>query len=114
MGLIATNNLSAVAPVTITRTTLTASDTLSYNAAAKQTLFLENDTASPVTVTVDGDGATTFAPGGIGKSIDLSAGLAIIVPANGLVAVELRNIQRYLVGAVAVTGGVGVVAWITE
>lgn len=114
MGTIVTANLNAVAPVTIPATTLTASDTFTYSPGKLQTLFLTNTTASPVTVTIDGDGATTFAPGGIGKAIDLTAGLAIIVPANGLVAVQLRNIQHYLAGVIAVTGGVGVEAWITE
>lgn len=114
MALIASNSLDAVAPVTLAKTTLTVADTLAYSPSKLQTLFLHNTTAAPVTVTVDGDGATTFAPGGIGKTIDLSAGLAIIVPANGFVAVQLRQIARYLSGTVAVTGGVGVEAWTTE
>lgn len=114
MATIASNSLKAPAPVALTKTTLGASDTLIYSAGELQTLFLENTTAAPVTVTIDGTGApVAFAPGGIGKTIDLSAGLPIIVPANSAVAVELRNIQRYLQGAVAVTGGVGVAAWIT-
>lgn len=115
MGVIASNNLNAVAPVTLTKTTLSAADTLTYNPAALQTLFLENTTGSPVTVTIDGAGApTAFAPGGIGKAIDLSVGLPVVVPANGTVAVQLRNLARYLVGTIAVTGGVGVDAWITQ
>jgi hypothetical protein len=114
MALIASNSLNVVAPVTIVKTTLSAADTLSYSPSKLQTLFLRNTTASPVTVTIDGDGATNFAPGGIGKTIDLSAGLAVVVPASGLVAVQLRQIARYLSGTVAVTGGVGVDAWVTE
>lgn len=114
MATIASNSLKAPAPVTLAKTTLTAADTLTYNAGELQTLFLENTTAAPVVVTIDGTGApAAYAPGGIGKTIDLSVGLTISVPANGAVAVELRNIQRYLQGAVAVTGGVGVVAYIT-
>jgi hypothetical protein len=114
MALIASNSLDAVAPVTIAKTTLTAADTLSYSPSKLQTLFLRNTTVSPVTVTIDGSTAGSFAPGGIGKTIDLSAGLAIVVPASGLVAVQLRQIARYLSGTVAVTGGVGVDAWTTE
>lgn len=115
MPIIASNSLNSPVPVTLTQTTLTASDTLTYNEASSQTLFLQNSTGSPVTVTVDGAGApTAFAPGGIGKTLDLSAGLPIVVPANGAVAVQLRNIKRYLAGVIAVTGGVGVTAWIVE
>ena len=114
MATIAVNQMDAVAPVTIVKTTMTASDTLSYSPSGLQTLFLENTTASPVTVTIDGDGATSFAPGGIGKTIDLTAGLAVVVPANGTVGVQLRQIARYLSGTVALTGGVGLAAWITQ
>jgi hypothetical protein len=115
MAAVASNKLASPIPVALTKTTLTASDTMTYNAAANGVLFLDNPTASPVTVTIDGDkAATAFAPGGIGSTIDLSAGLPIIVPANKTIAVRLADIQRYLVGAIAVKGGVGVIAWLIE
>jgi len=115
MAVILSNNLNVPVPVTLVKTTLTAADTMVYNPGASQTLYLENGTASPVSVTVDGDGASAaFAPGGIGKTLDLSTGLVIPVPANGAVAVQLRNISKYLVGTVAVKGGVGVVAYLVE
>lgn len=115
MAVVASNKLASPVPVELVKTTLTANDTMSFNAAASQVLYLDNPTASPVTVTIDGDkAATAFAPGGIGSTIDLSAGLAIEVPANKTIAVRLADIQRYLAGVIAVKGGVGVIAWISE
>lgn len=96
-----------------TVTTLTASDVLTYNTAKQQLLVLENTTASPVVVTVDGSTGTTIAVGGYG-SVDVSAGKTITVPANGYQYVKLSAISAFLSGTVAVTGGVGVKAMLFE
>lgn len=93
--------------VTITRTTLTASDVL---VNPNGILELYNTTASPVTVTIDGSGATTISPPGYGGTVDISAGKAIVVPASGTVAINLSTISAFLAGTIAVTGGTGVVA----
>lgn len=106
----ATNGKFNVAP-----TALTGTDTLVYSAGKLQTLYLYNTTANAVTVTIDGDGATTVTPSGLGKSVDVSAGYAIAIAAGTLQAVALPSIRAYLTGTVAVTGGVaGVTAWIAE
>lgn len=98
-------------PVTITRTVLSASDTLVWNGdGTRQILDLFNTTASPVVVTIDGSGSTTISPPGYGGTIDVSAGKAITVPASSTVYVELGKISAFLQGTVAVTGGVGVTA----
>ena len=104
----------AVGLLAIAKTALTGADTLTYSTSVSQTLYLENTTASAVTVVIDGDGGTTFTPGGIGATINLQAGFSAVVPANGSVAVTLRNISQFLKGTVAVTGGTGVNAWIQE
>lgn len=96
-----------------TKTTLTASDTLTYNTAKRQILLLQNTTASPVVVTIDGNAGTTIAVPGYG-TIDVSAGKQITVPANGQAAVQLSAISVYLQGTIAVTGGVGVTAMLFE
>lgn len=99
----------------VTKTVLTGADTLVYSTAVSQVLYIENTTTGAVTVTIDGDGGTVFAPGGIGTTINVAGGFAIAVPAGQTVSVALRNISQYLKGAIAVTGGVaGVLAWIQE
>jgi hypothetical protein len=96
---------------TITRTVLSAADTLVYTPGAMLELF--NTTASPVTVTIDGSGSTTISPTGFGGTVDVSAGKAIVVGASSTVYVNLDSIAAFLSGTVAVTGGVGVTAHIT-
>lgn len=104
------NGKFAVAP-----TALTGTDTLVYAAAKNQVLYLFNTTASPVTVTIDGDGGTTVAPPGYGGPIDVASGYPITVAAGTVQAVTLLSIKYFLKGTVNVTGGVsGVVAWIQE
>ena len=96
---------------TVTRTALTASDTLSYLPRSGQILELFNTTASPVTVTIDGSASSaSYAVVGAGTTVDLTAGLAVVVPANGTVSILLDTISAYLSGTVAVTGGTGVTA----
>lgn len=103
----------ADAIVNPTRTTLTASDTLTYNPQKRQLLLLQNTTASPVNVTIDGNGGTTISVPGLG-TVDVSAGRVITVPANGQQAVMLSAISAYLQGSVAVTGGTGCNAMLFE
>lgn len=103
----------ANAIVNPTKTTLTASDTLTYNTARQQLLLLQNTTGAIVNVTIDGNGGTTVAVPGYG-SVDVSAGKVIAVPANGQTAVKLSAISVYLQGTIAVTGGVGVTAMLFE
>lgn len=95
-------------------TTLTASDTLAYKKSTKQLLVLTNTTASPVVVTIDGDGGTTIAPAGYGGTVSVSTGKAITVAASGVQAVKLSDISAFLQGVVAVTDGVGVTAILFE
>lgn len=95
---------------TITRTILSASDTLTYTQGARQFLFLYNTTASPVVVTLTGSAATTISPPGYGGTISVASGKAITVPASSSVLLELDDIYEYLKGNVTVTGGTGVTA----
>jgi hypothetical protein len=115
MAVIAATQFRGVkGPVTITRTVLSAADTLVYNGGGSQVLELFNTTAAAVTVTIDGSAGTTVAaPDGIGGTIDVSAGKAIVVPASSTVYVNLDTIAAYCQGTVNVTGGVGVTAQLT-
>ena len=105
---------STQAAITLSMVTLTASDTLTYKPLGNKKLFIYNPTASPVVVTIDGNGGTTLPVSGIGGTIDVSAGKAITVPANDGVYVVLKVIDAYLKGTVAVTGGTGLKAKIVE
>jgi hypothetical protein len=105
-----TNIKTANGPITATVTVLTASDTFIYTPNGRQLMHLFNTTASPVVVTFDGSGGTTISPPGYGGTIDVSAGKAVTVPANGTVALNLDTISSFLQGTIAVTGGVGVTA----
>ena len=97
------------------KTILTASDTLSFVGSADQELILYNATASAVVVTLDGaNGTTVVIPGTGGVTASVASGLAVTVPANDFQIVRLQNVSAYLQGAVAVTGGVGVVACIIQ
>jgi hypothetical protein len=97
-------------PVNVTRTTLGASDTLTYSSGTRQMLDLVNTTGSPVVVTITGSTATTISPDGYGGTISVASGKAITVPANGQTIVNLDTISAYLSGSVTVTGGTGVIA----
>lgn len=103
---------SAVGVVPVVKTVLGASDTLVYTLGQVQTLVLENETGSPATVVIDGDGATSFVPGGTGLPIDLTAGFSIAIPAGEVRVVTLKNIQRFLSGVVTVSGAPGVTAYV--
>lgn len=100
----------AVAP-----TELTGTDSLVYNAAAVQTLFIRNGTVGSVTIVIDGADSGSVSLPGQGKPIDNSAGYSITVAAGATRAVVLSSIRNFLKGAVAVTGGAAdVEAWIIE
>jgi len=98
-------------PTNVTRTTLTASDTLTYQQGGGQQLSLYNTTASPVTVTLTGSAPGTASLPGYGP-VSAAGGRAITVPANGWAVVKLDDIALYLAsnGTVTVTNGTGLSA----
>jgi hypothetical protein len=96
-------------PVTLTRTTMTASDTLTYSPGARQMLFLYNTTASAVNITITGSTATSVNVPGYG-SVSVAAGKVVSVPASQSVLVDLDDISAYLSGTITLTNGTGVTA----
>ncbi len=104
----------AQAPVSLTVNTLTASDTLAYVANANQVIEFRNTTASPVVVAIKGAGASATFPisGTAGTTVDLTGGKSITVPGviGATVAMSLDALPSYLIGAVTVTNGTGLVA----
>lgn len=103
---------SSTAALNLTRTTLTASDTLVFAPGAGQVLQLFNTTASPVTVTLTGDTPTGVNPPGYGGTVPTTGGKAVTVPASGWTYLHLDAISAFIAGVnpVAVTGGTGLTA----
>lgn len=114
MAVIVPTNESVNGYAASTVTTMTAADTLTFKAEKTQLLQFRNTTASPVVVTIDGDGAAAVSVPGTGKRYDTTTGMAITVAANGTGAVVLKSIREFCKGTVAVTGGVGLTAVLYE
>jgi hypothetical protein len=114
MANIVATTLQGAGSRVVTRTTLTASDTFTYNATRDATLILDNITAGPLTVTIDGAGGTTVPVPGIGD-VSVAAGFSTGSLAAGVcVAIPLDSIFQYLQGVIAVTGGTGIRATLIE
>jgi hypothetical protein len=108
MATLASTSINVAGAFTPTLLALGASDTFTYVANANSMLVFYNKTASPVVVTVDGDGGTTVSVPGTGTTLSVASGVAITVPANAFKAVRLDSISAYLQGVIAMTGGTGV------
>ncbi|WP_288063626.1 hypothetical protein, partial [Herbaspirillum sp.] len=114
MATIAATSLNSIAPVTVTETTLTGTDTFVYDPTKTQYLILRNDTAGALTPNIDGDGATTQYALGIGN-VDLTGGYTFAsIAAGATVVVDLADIKAYLAGTISMTGGTGIVASLLE
>lgn len=96
----------SLVPVSIARTIMTASDTLTYVKGTKQELFLFNTTASPVNVTLVGTAPTSITVPGYGL-VSTAGGKVVTVPASGQTILSLDDIYLYLdgTGVVTLTGG---------
>lgn len=113
MAAITATNGNQAAHFAVAEQTLTADDTLTFNAAKKQLLILRNDTGGVLTATVDGDGGTSVTVPGLG-SVSVAAGYAIAVAAGARFAVLLSSINAYCKGVVHVTGATGLKAQLIE
>lgn len=114
MATIAATNMQGSGVRTVTETTLTASDTFTFNAGSNPILVLRNGTGGSLTVTIDGSGGTTVPVAGLGN-VDVSSGYSTGSIAAGVVkAIPLNTISAYLQGTIAVTGGTGILATLLE
>lgn len=115
MATITATSMTGQGDRAVTWTTLTASDTFTYNSGRSPVLILRNDTGGALTVTIDGAGSTTKAVAGLGADVDVSGGFATAEIANGATrAIPLNTISAYLAGAIAVTGGTDIEAALLE
>lgn len=90
-------------------TTLSSSDTLTYDPSKKQLLVLRNTTAGSLTLTIDGDAGTSVGVPGVG-SVSVSSGVNVTVGAGASKSVMLSSISAYLQGVVTLTGASGMTA----
>jgi hypothetical protein len=100
---------------TMTETTLTGTaDTFTYTPARRAILVLRNPTGGALTPIIDGAGGTTVPVAGVGN-VDVSGGYAVgSIPAGQSRVIPLDTISEYLKGAIAITGGTGLVASLLE
>jgi hypothetical protein len=98
---------------TANRNTLTASDTFVYTANKSQCLELHNNTAGALTAVIKGSAPSAAYPiqGAGGTTVDLSAGLSVLVNAGQSKLVNLDAHAAYLAGngTVTVTGGTAMI-----
>ena len=114
MATIAKTNVSGSGDITVSETTLGASDTFVFVRGKTKYLYLNNETAGALTVNIDGDGAVSQPVSGVG-AVDLTSGFNVGPIAAGVVKVViLESRASYLAGTIAVTGGTGIVASILE
>ena len=113
MTAIAQTNIKAGGRVNIEPTTLTASDTFTYQSGANQYLVIENTTASAVTPSVVGSAASSalFVP--TYGTIDISGAYELgAIPAGEFQITPLDSIRLRLAGVATLTGCAGCKAMI--
>ena len=110
MATIASTLRNKYTAYTVTSTTMTASDTLTYVSGNGQELEVTNPTGSPIVLTIVGSGATTITPAGYGGSISVAAGKPFTIAANSTQNIPLDGHSAFLAGTISLTGGTGLVA----
>lgn len=107
--------MAAITAITVTEngsftsavTTLTASDTITFDSRRKQLLVARNATGGSLTLKIDGDGGTTVNKRGVGP-VTVSGGYDIVIPNNESRSVVLGSISDYCQGVVTLSGASGV------
>lgn len=84
-------------------TTLTASDTITFDPTRRQLLVVRNPTAGPLTLNIDGAAGTSVSVAGLG-TVSVAGGYGITVGAGLSRAVVLSSISSYCQGVVTLTG----------
>lgn len=103
--------------VDLTRTVLTAADTLTYVPNSSQYLEIANNTAGSLTVVIKGSAPSAAfpVPNSGNTTVDLSAGKSVVIAANKTFGISLDSIAAYLTGngTVNVNGGTAAIATLT-
>lgn len=110
--------IRAGAVQTVTRITLTASDTFTYVPNTNMTLELHNNTAGALTPLIKGSAPSAAypVPGAGDTTVNLNAGLTLSIGINQSQVVRLDSISAYLegTGTVTISGGTGITAVLTS
>lgn len=111
------NPFTALGAVAVAPVALEAFNTLTYNGATRQVLYIRNDSAAPVDATLVGSEASeNYRVPGTGTELNLSTGQKFTLQPGTLWAVPLSNFREYLHGdaALNLTDFADVTAWIIE
>jgi hypothetical protein len=116
MPAITSTNIGGTGATTVTETTLDgATDSMVYLSGVNQTLTLRNPTAGALTPIIDGDGANAALPVAGAAPYDLSGGYPVgSIGVGEVVFIKTDTIKLYLEGTIAITGGTGIIATLTE
>ena len=115
MAVIGSTTLTGGGVRAVTRTVLSASDTLPFSAGFGAVLVLLNTTGGALTPIIDGADGTTISFPGV-PVVSVASGYAVgSIPATtGAVAIPLDTISGYLQGVVTITGGTGLIALLLQ
>lgn len=106
MAAISSINAQQHGSFTAAPSTLTASDTITFDSRKKQLAVFRNGTAGSLTAKIDGADGTTVSAPGLGV-VSVSGGYDIVIPAGETRAVVLATIAEYCRGLVTITGASG-------
>ena len=109
MAAISSINAQVAGAFAAALTTLSSSDTITFDARKKQLLVVRNPTGGSLTLKIDGDGGTTVTHPGL-PAVSVSGGYDIIIPAGESRAVVLSTIAAYCQGVVTLSGAATAVA----
>lgn len=87
-------------------TTLSSSDTITFDRRFKQLLVVTNPTGGSLTLKIDGDGGSSVNAPGLG-AVTTSGGYDITCSAGQVKAVLLSTIREFCRGVVTLTGASG-------
>lgn len=107
----------AVGAAAVTEIVLGLSNTLTYNPAAKQVLYVKNASVASVTATLDGSGApAAIKVPGTGSTFNSAPGAVFTVAAGETYQIPLSNFRAYLVGNVTLVLSLAtsMTAWLVE
>ena len=104
MAALTVTSLTVNGVATATVNTASASDTLTYVAGTNQLVEMDNTTGGSLTLNIKGSAPNAAFPvPATGTTVDLSAGLNVVVPASTKKIVNLDKIANYLAGSGTVT-----------
>lgn len=111
MATITETAINGLGVAAMTMVTLTGTaDTFTFRQGTGQILVLRNATGGALSPIIDGDGGASVPVDGLGM-VSVASGYPVGSIAAGAAAViPLDTIFQYLQGAIAITGGTGIVA----